>query len=694
MALTSDPSLRSNVRERTKNPFDPEERDRVLGGSQAIQGQISNLAGGLNFDIDAQRQSRTNLIERSAEEERNRLGRLFALSPSGIQQGRAVRGFGTVGAARLNALDQLESGLQTEALTQNRANIGALQGILGQQQQGNLAAGSLGLQALGQAQQFTGQEGAQALAERQTDIQQQAQDRSFGLQERGLGLQEEILRGQLGLAERGQTLAETTQREDIGFRREATQQQLDIQRQQIAVQADQFAQGFGLSTDQFLEAKRQFDAGQTLGNAQLEEGIRQFNESLGLQERAQSFAEEVQTGQLDLSERSLNESIAARIEGQSIQERGLDLQSSIESGRMDLAHDQLTENRRQFNKEKEIQIQQIAAQLGIQRDQFEEVKRQFDAGEINLDEQTAEQIRQFDSLQSARETEFNTTIGEQQRQFDTNMTNRRQEFSAQFGLQEAQIFGGGPAVTYTQEAMQDAFGAKQGDPNYREDLDLNGDGEFDFSDFIELSANGTDLGNGMMQFIPDDGRRTLAQQQLDTQQGQFAQQFGLQEEQVGEAIRQFDTQVAQQAAQFLSNFSGVAVNEFGGPRRIWDPDTKEWKQPTSLQRESFEEAKTQFDEQMNQSAQQFAEKMGLQWDQMNNAEKMSIAGMVIQGANVAGNLGLFGGRDGNATGGGGLAGSIGSGASIGAALGSIVPGIGTAVGGIIGGVGGFFKGLF
>ena len=659
MALTSDPALRSNVRKRTQNPFDTEERDKVLGGDADIQGQIKGLASGLNFDVDATRTARTSLIERSAEEERNRLGRLFALDPSGIQQGRAVRGFGTVGAARLNALDQLESGLQTEALGQNRANIQSLQGVLGQQQQANLQAGALGQQALGQAQQFALGEGGLELAERTSENQ-------FGIAERSQTLAEEIGRGTLGLSERGQSLAESVAAQTFDLTSEQLSEQisarigaqsltergqdiqssielgrLDIAQQQIDANKEQFAQEFGLSVDQLDEARRQHGEGIALEDRQLAAAIdqfeqsigeqqRQFDENLGLADRAQSLAEIVQNAGVEISRDTLNEAIATRIGSQDLDERGLDLQASIESGRLDLAKDQLAENQRQFDDAQTQQADQFGQQHGLSVEQFLAAKDQFDQGIALEDEALAASITQFNQQLEQQQAQYDTTVGEQQRQFDANITQQKSEFAQQFGLDEAQVFGGGPSLTFTADDMAAVGGSSFGDDNFRAEFDVNNDGTIDGTDLITIAQGQVALGNGLIQFIPEDGRRSIQQQQVDNQKAQAAQTFGLQQAQLNEASTQFEQQFTQSQSEFLSNFGNVLVDAEGNAVQIVQPDGT-ISQPTTLELQQFNEAKDQFDEKMSFDVEALAQQLGIDLEKADSikfAALMSLAGSI------------------------------------------------------------------
>ncbi len=78
MALAQDASRRSNKR----TPFE-----------ENLDEQIGTVAGELTFDPVREREARTGFIEQQTQQSRERLGRQFALTPSGVQQGRAISRF-------------------------------------------------------------------------------------------------------------------------------------------------------------------------------------------------------------------------------------------------------------------------------------------------------------------------------------------------------------------------------------------------------------------------------------------------------------------------------------------------------------------------------------------------------------------------------------------------------------------------
>lgn len=206
MALTVDPSRRSQTRDRTTalafGTGDTEERRRkFLGDTGALDTQLDRLAGGLEFDPAREREARTGQIQAQAQESRERLARQFAISPESIQSGRSLRGFGTIEQGLGANLAGLESELSQRAGQENRANLAAVQGLVGQRQAANLQAGQAQLQGL------------DALTQQLNQAEQLSQSgRQLNIQDRGLTLQEGLATGQFGgqttLGGRAQSLQE------------------------------------------------------------------------------------------------------------------------------------------------------------------------------------------------------------------------------------------------------------------------------------------------------------------------------------------------------------------------------------------------------------------------------------------------------------------------------------------------------
>ena len=687
MAVTTDPSRRDTPRRRL---FDEKNgQGGALEETPKLDEQISKMSGKLDFDVDRERQARTQMIESQAQQARERLGRTFAISPGGLQQGGAISRFAGLEAQRLGQIAGLETELSQRGPAEARANLGVLGGLRAQQQQAGLAR--RGIEA--QERQFTktleqrGKEQQEQFteAQRQFDIQTSARADEFA---ESLGLSKEQFEEakeqfDAGVVLKDEQLAEGIRQFNLELEQRETEseqqfglsereldlrgEQFDESRRQFdvstAVNQEQFAANIGLSEDQLTENRRQFNlqtdirgnefaetmglsreqfdqerakyrAGMDLDNRKLMEQMRQFDE-----ESTRREAEFNET--LGLQRDELGERIASRIATQTLGERELDIRDSIENGRLSLAKDQLAANSSQFQQSLETSVSQFSAQFGLSERQFEEAVRQFASGETFQDKNFEESIRQFTESFEEQTRQFDTTVGEQQRQFDANIKQRSEEFSKTYGLHEAEIFGGAPSVNFTQGEFEDSFNSELGDDNYREDLDTNNDGIVDFTDFSDLAANSVDLGNGIRQWVPKGGRRTLMAQKFDQVKSEFAQTFGLQEEQVDIAVEQFDKNFEQDISRFLSNFTGKSVDAQGRVTHIYDNEAKEWVQGTSLQAEQMDTQVSQFNKQMDMHMDQFDKQLGLEKGKLSAKMTALKAQLIVTAAGKAGDVGLF-----------------------------------------------------
>lgn len=628
---TTTPTLTNTLRSKLANPFDEEERKKLLGNNSALQSQLDTLSGSLGaFDATAERGARTGLLEQQAQQARENIARTFALDPSGIQTGSAIRPFSAIEGARLSNLAALESELSQRAGAENRANLGALQSLQGQQQGLNLNAGGLQLQGLGQLQNQIQFDAGQGLSREQLA----QQDSQFGR----------------GLTEQGRQF-------DIG--------------QQFAIEQSLGNIG-GIDT----LANRQLTNQITLNNraSDLQEQVALGN--LSLAEASQALQSDIQRGQLGLSERQLAQ------QGTQF-EQSLAEQAAAREASNRLAEGNLLGN---LGGQDTLASQQLAAQLGLDTQRLQEqiAARQSQEGLQTraLDEQVVarQEANALQRLGLTGEEGGTQTIALQQlkqqdAQFGAELSQRAQQFAQQYGLQEAELFGGTPSVNFKMNEIQNMrIGAGVGDADYRAEFDTNKDGQFTFEDMIEIGANSVDLGNGVMQYVPENARRTLQQQQLDNQKAQFAQQFGLEQQKVDEASTQFQQQLAQAKREFQSTFQGVLSDENGNAAWVWDGST--WVRPTSVQAQQFSEQKRQFNQTMAQNAEQFVQSLGIQQQQLANDERTAIANMLIGAAGVLGKVDV-GQLLSNAT--GGLLGGGAAGAGGAAVGGAGLAGVGAAV---------------
>ena len=313
MALTIDPSLRKSQRKKTgRLALGTETEEDIAGRRKTFLGDIGGLeerateqALALDFDPSKERAARTGFVDLQTQQARERLGRQFGISPESIQSGRALRGFGTLEAQRLGELSGLERELSIRGGQEQRANLGAVQGLMGQRGQQNLAAAQGQLSALGQSE-------AQLNALEQLQIQQQQQALAKTLGTGGLALEQELGRGGMALGGRAQTEAE------------------------IAGAAQRGIAGRGMSEAEMAGAAQRVVAGRAMAEAAAAGAAQR-----GIATRAMSEAEAAGVAQRGIAAKAMTEEEAAGAAQRGIAGRAMTLQEETTSRQLDLAQSEL-----------------------------------------------------------------------------------------------------------------------------------------------------------------------------------------------------------------------------------------------------------------------------------------------------------------------------------------------------------------
>jgi len=606
---TTTPSLQNTLRNRLQDPFSEEERKKMLGNNTALQSQLDSLSGSLGaFDPSAERGARTGLLEQQAQQARENIARTFALDPSGIKTGAAIRPFSAIEGARLSNLAALESELSQRAGAENRANLGALQSLQGQQQGLNLNAAQLGLQGLGQLQNQVQFDASQALQNEQFGRQLGEQGRQFDASQLGqIGgvdtLAARQLASQIGLGNRAQALAEQGQQAQIGLQTRA---------QTLAEQGQQAQIGLQTRAQDLQEQV-------SLGN-------------LSLAEADQILRSDIQRGQLGLS--------AQQLAQQGTQfERSLAEQAAAREAANRLSEGQLLGN---LGGQDTLASQQLQSQLGLDTQQLELQRQALAEQTAARQEANALQRLGLTGTEDGTQTIALQQLRQQDAQFNAQMSQRASEFARQYGLQEAELFGGGPSITFTaRELVNTPMNTRQGDANFRPELDIDGNGVYEFKDFIAIAQNSADLGNGVRQFIPEDGRRTLAQQQLDQANANAAREFGIEQARLDEATRQFDQQFGQAKNEWQTATTGYIFDNDGNVQQRWDIDERgnPVQVPlTTLEREQFVEQKRQFNEKVQFDIQKLADQLDIDLKKIDATKFAALMGVVGSIANTAGTI--------------------------------------------------------
>ena len=248
------------------------------------------------------------------------------------------------------------------------------------------------------------------------------------------------------------------------------------------------------------------------------------------------------------------------------------------------------------------------------------------------------------------------TVQEAQRRFENAMT-------------ESQLFVDAPPITLNMNDYGKAFNARQGDANYRKELDIDNNGVINFTDFIELTGSGrVEILSGSM--TDPFGSNLTFTYKPEGRMSTIAAQLGLDEKRLAEQTRQFNQTYEQSRNEFLTNTTGIVYDEDGNPTNL-----------TTMQKQQYDEAKRQFNEQLETQVSQFAEQLGFRYDELQTrkdiAKDTAISQAILAGFGALGQLGST--ALGAALGAGAAAAAgAGAGAAAGAGAGAAATGAGLA----------------
>jgi hypothetical protein len=184
-------------------------------------------------------------------------------------------------------------------------------------------------------------------------------------------------------------------------------------------------------------------------------------------------------------------------------------------------------------------------------------------------------------------------------------------------LKSAQLFGGSPPVSFTDDEWTKSLGKTSKDPDYRPEFDLNQDGKIEMDELLEVSNRVEKVG-GVNVYTPP-GKQTIASRELN-----------LDEKRVNIAAAQFEDRFSEMKREFDSQFSGNLYNEKGVPIMEFktrppfqDPETGlwthfkgEWGPVGGLARDQLTTQQTQWQQNFDTMVTQFADQMGFAKEQM------------------------------------------------------------------------------
>jgi len=714
----------------TPDPTKQLGRDAKSGVESQIA-DISKSVGNVNQRLADERAARERGITRQAEEQRQKMARMFGIDSGGLKGGRAIRVAGTIGAQEMQGKEQLAGEFGQRVPQEQAQSLQLLQGLQRGQEQADInaatAASQIDLSERAQSfneyatqRQMTDAEynsevnrrvqsgeldiadrdqllrqRAQDEAEKLGDVQRQTALRSMSDQEANSAmsraevagnqtgiftdpqtgqtretLQAELGRRQASVAERGMSVQEASLSEDTRLREFALnlqdriqsgqltneQAQTQLQARQVRVQEIQsqhqiLVDNARLELEQAQSdsalASAAVDRARAEGEATGNYVDPQTGESIEtLQARAQEFQQELQ-------DKQFNQQVANDARNFSLGNREIDARYEEIKLRGNISANELAQRENEFVRSRETQISQFTESMNLSRDEFDELKRRSQAGELDTTRRTDLAYKQFEDMQTARDKEFEDEVKfrdaeaafekEVQRafingEFEGKTTTQEAQRLWSNASEEAKLYGDDPPKILTLEGIKRAM---QGEYDATYDFDKNG--VVNQIDFGTMAAMGQDLGGGNYLVTPM-GRTTLAAKQMLINSSQFKDELNVRlqgvtndEERVkieqqlaNDRMTQFRDEIdlrrddlQRMKNEFMTSQTGIVsrVNENGNlePQYVRGPATQNpdgtwtpgpWQPATTMSKQNHEQATQRFNRDFNITAAQIATRIG------------------------------------------------------------------------------------
>ena len=183
-----------------------------------------------------------------------------------------------------------------------------------------------------------------------------------------------------------------------------------------------------------------------------------------------------------------------------------------------------------------------------------------------------------------------STVQEQQRKLDNE-------------ARATEMFGGVPPTMMSVSDFRNSMDSVEGDSNYREEFDVDGDGAIGFGDWVHVTQNGTMMEDGRIAY--GEGPRTLAGQQLDQNSAQFAESLGLDKAQFQESTRQFNDSLKVNMDQFMSSSIGQMVHTDDDGNLVFDTNPNTGEPLTTVEQAKMDADVEMFNRNFEESVRQF-----------------------------------------------------------------------------------------
>ncbi len=350
---------------------------KALGreAQSGIEAQMATIAEQLNLDADAEVGRQSQVVKDQFQQQREQLGRMFALNPGA--EGQMQRRFEQLAGEEARALNQVDASVRAAARDEARANLASLTGLQESRERAALAGTELGLQAAQQAQQFV------------------TAEEELGLKERGIGLEEatvfgegeggrqtlgaELGRGQAELAREAQESGQALEQQRQEFTEEMGRQQAGLaEAEMFGGEGGATAASLGVDVSGIQDAapgSPEAEMGRQQASGQLRQA---FNEQFGRDPSDVEMNALLSGGdaggrqtmakqQLQQQGSQAQEELRLQGRGQTIAERSDKRRMDLEEKGLALERDRMEQTNEQFNSELGLQ----AEKMGLEREQVE-----------------------------------------------------------------------------------------------------------------------------------------------------------------------------------------------------------------------------------------------------------------------------------------------------------------------------------
>jgi hypothetical protein len=489
------------------------------------------------------------------------------------------------------------------------------------------------------------------IAERDISLQEASQGDDVRLREYALDLQNKIQSGQLT--------------------EEQARTQLEVR--QVRVQELQQIQQAAAETSRLSMEQTRTDIANV--GAALDRAIAQgqvTGEFVDPQtgETRETLQAKAQTHQKELQDKQFDQQVIEASNNFTLGNREADARFKDIEERGKISANELSQRKEEFTRTALQRDNEFIDSMQLSRDEFDELKRKNEAGELDTTKRTDLAYSQFEDMKKARDEKFVSDVAFRDAEAFFQRDVQRAVITGEFegkttaaqaqqlwanASEEAQLYGDGPPRLINWNAydptsdkyIKGLLYSKKGDPSYDSAYDMDGNGVIENKDMFALHAKAQGNGGlgGGNYMVTDKGRTTLAAQQMLINSSQFQDELSLKlkgvtndedrvaiEQQLADdRMTQFRDEIdlrkddmQRMKNEFATSQTGVIsrVDPVTGdlvPQYIQGPSTQNadgswtpgpWQPATTMSKQNHEQATQRFNRDFNITASQIATRIG------------------------------------------------------------------------------------